>query len=66
MLSFEDGWNIFGLGWLANEYEEGADQIPTDPNDPSDHSIFSFFNDISNLQEGKYVCDDNSGTWGLQ
>lgn len=53
----DNPWNIFGLGWLANEDEPGADQVSVDKNDNSDHSIFSFFNDINKLEEGTYKWD---------
>ncbi|RFM27656.1 hypothetical protein [Deminuibacter soli] len=61
-----NGWNVLGMGWLANENEEGADQVPTNKNDRSDHSIFSFFNDISSLAEGVYTWDNVNQKWVKQ
>ena len=62
----KNSWNIFGMGWLANETEKGAEQVPVDKNDSSDHSIFSFFNDISKLAEGTYKWDDTNKKWVKQ
>ena len=61
-------WNIFGMGWLANEEEQGLDKknIHTNTGTSTDHSIFSFFNDISSLAEGKYVWDEVNSKWVLQ
>jgi RHS repeat-associated protein len=53
-------WNIFGMGWLANENEQGLDpdKITTNSGTSTDHSIYSFFNDISSLVEGTYTWDE--------
>ncbi|WPV69683.1 hypothetical protein [Chitinophaga sp. LS1] len=48
----KNGWNIIGMGWLANGTEDGAEQVSVNKNDSSDHSIFSLFSDISKLAEG--------------
>jgi RHS repeat-associated protein len=61
-----NGWNILGMGWLANENEEGAEQVPVNKNDNSDHSIFSFFSDISKLAEGTYTWDNVNQKWVKQ
>ncbi|WP_407518020.1 hypothetical protein [Elizabethkingia anophelis] len=52
----KDNGNIKGMGWLANEQEQGISNNNTYINTGSstDHSIFTFFNDISNLKEGTY------------
>jgi hypothetical protein len=52
--------NIFGMGWLANEDENGLGKkdIQTNTGTSTDHSIFTFFNDIQNLEEGTYKWDD--------
>lgn len=53
--------NILGMGWLANEDENGLDpkkDIKTNTGTSTDHSIFTFFGDIQNLEEGTYKWDD--------
>lgn len=52
-------WNIGGMGWLANEEQQGIDQndVHTNTGSSTDHSIFTFLNDISKLQEGTYTWD---------
>lgn len=62
----KNGWSIFGMGWLANETEDGAEQVPVNKSDGSDHSIFSFFSDISKLAEGTYKWDDVNQKWVKQ
>jgi hypothetical protein len=59
----ENGWNILGMGWLANEDEKGLDKsnIHTNTGTSTDHSISSFFNDISTLSEGTYKWDGKNG-----
>lgn len=54
--------NIAGLGWLANENEQGLDKsnITTNSGKSTDHSIFSFLNDISSLSEGTYKWNGNN------
>jgi RHS repeat-associated protein len=59
----KNGWNILGMGWLANENEEGAEQVPINKHDSSDHSIFSFFSDISKLAQGTYTWDNANQKW---
>jgi RHS repeat-associated protein len=57
----KNSWNIFGMGWLANEDENGLDpkkDIQTNTGTSTDHSISTFFNDIQNLEEGTYKWDD--------
>lgn len=55
--------NILGLGWLANESEQGLHEssITTNSGRSTDHSIFSFMNDISSLSEGTYKW--NGSNW---
>jgi RHS repeat-associated protein len=53
-------------GWLANEKENGkVEQRPSNSNSTA-HSIFSFFADISQLQEGTYIWNEETQTWDLQ
>ena len=58
----KNNWNISGMGWLANEDENGLSQgdIKTNTGTSTDHSIFTFFGDIKNLEEGTYKWDDAS------
>ena len=49
--------NILGMGWLANQDEEGNVNIYTNTGTSTDHSIMTFFNDISKLSEGTYEWD---------
>lgn len=62
----KNGWNIFGMGWLANEDENGLDKtdIITNSGTSTDHSISTFFNDIGSLSEGIYKWDGS--TWVKQ
>jgi hypothetical protein len=56
----DNPWNIFGMGWLANEDEKGLDpqkDIITNSGTSTDHAIISFLNDINNLAEGTYKWD---------
>jgi RHS repeat-associated protein len=50
--------NILGMGWLANETENGDIELPDPKGNSTDHSIFSFFDDISTLAEGTYKWDE--------
>ncbi|RXP52376.1 hypothetical protein EC396_11295 [Lutibacter sp. HS1-25] len=50
-------WNILGLGWLANQDENGKVDVQTNTGNSTDHSIMTFFNDISNMSEGTYKWD---------
>jgi hypothetical protein len=53
--------NIFGMGWLANQDENGLDpkkDIKPNTGTSSDHSITSFFGDIEYLEVGTYKWDD--------
>ncbi|MCG2793190.1 MAG: RHS repeat-associated core domain-containing protein [Weeksellaceae bacterium] len=58
--------NITGMGWLANEEENGKVDITTNSGTSSDHSILSFFGDISKLQEGTYKWNEKKKGWELQ
>lgn len=51
--------NIGGMGFLANEDEQGLDKsdIKTNTGNSTDHSIFTFLNDITSLAEGTYKWD---------
>jgi RHS repeat-associated protein len=53
--------NILGMGWLANEDEQGLSKgsIRTNTGTSTDHSIFTFLNDISSLSEGTYKWNGN-------
>ncbi|HRF35561.1 MAG TPA: RHS repeat-associated core domain-containing protein, partial [Cyclobacteriaceae bacterium] len=53
----KNGWNVTGMGGLANEEEQGDKETHTNTGSSTDHSIFSFFNDISKLSEGTYTWD---------
>ena len=55
--------NLFGIGWLANEKEEGADDVHENEGETTDHSVVSFFSNISDLQEGTYVWDKEKEEW---
>ncbi|MCD0465039.1 DUF6443 domain-containing protein [Flavobacterium sp. ENC] len=52
--------NILGMGWLANEEENGNVNVYTNTGTSNDHSIMTFFNDISKLAEGTYKWNGNS------
>lgn len=56
----KDNGNVFGLGWLANEKENGPVELPTTKGNSSDHSIFSFSKDVINLEEGIYKWSGTS------
>lgn len=62
----KNSWNILGMGWLANEEEEGIskENLITNSGTSTDHSILTFFNDISTLEEGTYKW--NGKTWVKQ
>jgi hypothetical protein len=53
----KNGLNVGGMGWLANEEEQGDPETHTNTGSSTDHSIFTFFNDISKLEEGTYKWD---------
>ena len=53
----EDNSNIFGMGWLANEKESGAEQVKPANNESSDHNVMSFISNVSKLSEGTYKWD---------
>ena len=58
-----DGFgNILGAGWLANQKEEGADDIQNDEK-KSSHFINTFAGDISQLQEGTYEWNKDKEEW---
>ena len=48
-----------GMGWLANEKENGADEYTEGKNDAA-HSIFTFLGNVSSLQEGTYKWNGSS------
>jgi hypothetical protein len=65
----KNNWNIFGLGWLANEDEKGLDSkkdVITNTGKSTDHGVLSFFDDINNLAEGTYKWDDGNKKWVKQ
>lgn len=51
--------NVTGMGWLANEEEQGIDKkdVHTNTGSSTDHSISTFLNDITKLGEGTYTWD---------
>lgn len=51
-----------GLGWLANEMQEGVDEY-YESGTEARHSIFTFFDNISNLQEGTYSYNKKTKEW---
>jgi RHS repeat-associated protein len=55
--------NVLGLGWLANENQEGKVETTTNTDNSTDHSIMSFMNDIKNLSEGTYKWDSSQKQW---
>jgi len=56
--------NISGMGWLANEKENGNVNVYTNTGTSTNHSVGTFFNDISKLSEGTYKW--NGKTWVKQ
>jgi RHS repeat-associated protein len=53
-------------GVLANQKEKGkVQQMPTEGNSNA-HAISSFFGDISRLQPGTYIWNQQTQTWDLQ
>jgi hypothetical protein len=64
----QNSWNILGMGWLANEDEQGLSKegVKTNTDKSTDHSIFTFFNDIQYLSEGTYKWDDAKKKWVKQ
>lgn len=58
-----EGWaDIMGFGGLANQEEEGADEIINNKK-KSSHFIETFVDNISNLQEGTYTWDNDKEEW---
>jgi hypothetical protein len=58
-----DGWwNIFGAGWLANQEEEGANEVTNNENKTS-HFIDTFLGNIDDLKEGTYEWNEDSQEW---
>uniref|UniRef100_UPI004049110D RHS repeat-associated core domain-containing protein n=1 Tax=Fulvivirga sp. TaxID=1931237 RepID=UPI004049110D len=51
-----------GLGWLANQKQEGVDEY-YESNSEAAHSIFSFFDNITDLQEGTYEYNEETNSW---
>ena len=58
-----EGWtDITGFGGLANQEEEGADEIINNKK-KSSHFISTFIDNISDLQEGTYTWDNDKEEW---
>ncbi|NGX85391.1 RHS repeat-associated core domain-containing protein, partial [Aequorivita sp. KMM 9714] len=55
-------WDIFNAGWLANEEEEGADEVIRNENKTS-HFVDTFIGNIDQLQEGTYEWNDDKQEW---
>ncbi len=54
--------DILGFGWLANQREEGAEDVIENKN-KTEHFIEAFSGNIDNLQEGIYEWDENKEEW---
>lgn len=53
-----------GLGWLANERQNGlSDEQYFESDSEAAHGIFTFFDNISNLQEGTYEYNEKAKEW---
>jgi len=58
-----EGWSdLLNAGWLANQEQEGADEIINNKK-KSSHFIETFVDNISNLQEGTYTWDKDKEEW---
>ena len=55
-------WDLFNAGWLANEEEEGADEVIRNKNKTS-HFVDTFIGNIDQLQEGTYEWNDDKQEW---
>ena len=55
-------WNILGAGWLANQKEEGADEVENNEA-KSSHFAETFLDNIDDLQEGTYEWDNDKEEW---
>ena len=63
---FTPTFQFIHYGTLANQKEKGkVDQKKSSSNSDA-HTIFSFFADISQLQEGKYIWNEQNQSWDLQ
>lgn len=60
--------NLLGMGWLANETEQGIDEekVHSNTGQSTDHGIMSFFNDINTLEAGTYKWDEANKKWVKQ
>lgn len=53
-----------GLGWLANERQEGlSDGNYYESDTEAAHNILTFFNNIDDLQEVTYKWDEDKNEW---
>ena len=56
------GWlDLFNAGWLANQEEEGADEVVN--NKKTSHFIDTFLGNIDQLQEGTYEWNKDKQEW---
>jgi RHS repeat-associated protein len=55
-------WDIFSAGWLANQEEEGAEEVINNESKTS-HFIETFSGNIDDLQEGSYEWDNDNEEW---
>lgn len=55
-------WAIFNAGWLANQKEEGAEEIIENKKKTA-HFIETFDGNIDDLQEGTYEWDEEKEEW---
>ena len=58
-------WNILGAGWLANQKEEGADEVENNEA-KSSHFAETFLDNIDDLQEGTYEWDNDKKSGFVQ
>lgn len=58
-----EGWSdVLNAGWLANQEEEGADEVKKNKR-KSSHFIETFSDNVSDLKEGTYEWDEKKQEW---
>ena len=58
-----EGWSDFlNAGWLANQEEEGADEVVYNERKTS-HFIEAFITNVSDIKEGTYEWDEKKQEW---
>lgn len=57
-----DWLDLDDAGWLANQKENGAEQVKRNENKAS-HFIETFVDNVDKLQEGTYEWDENEEKW---